>query len=76
MKNPKTPKKTKRLTCVPPYPGGGPRPPFPPGTKLDGDLILKPETWKKIREISENPEKYMHDPNEDCGDAGTLYIDG
>ena len=38
-----------------------PSPPRPTGYKLDGDLILKPETWKKINDIAANPEKYLND---------------
>jgi hypothetical protein len=62
MKNSKGTKnsqKRKRLTCDPPYPGGGPRPSLPPGYKLGGDLTLPPETWKKINDIAANPEKYF-----------------
>jgi hypothetical protein len=46
-----------------------PRPPSPPGHRLDGDLILKPETWQKINEIAANPEKYLFDEDEHSGNA-------
>jgi hypothetical protein len=69
-KDSKNPQNKKRLTCDPPYPGGGPRPPFPPGAKLGGDLILSPEQWKKINEIAADPEKYMYDEDEHNGSSG------
>ena len=69
MKKPQKPQKEKEPIPIPPWPGGGPRPPFPPGRKLDGDLILSPEDWQKFREIAANPEKYMYDPDEHSGNA-------
>jgi hypothetical protein len=64
----KTPAEKKTMP-IPPWPGGGPRPPFPPGRKLGGYLILKPETWKKINEIAADPEKYMYGEDEHSGNA-------
>lgn len=72
MKNPQKPRNShaeKQPMPIPPYPGGGPRPPRRPGTRLDGDLILSPEDWKKINEIAADPEKYMYDPDEHSGNA-------